>query len=133
MKTRLIITLGIVAFIAVVAWTLLAFAKATSVPSDQFADTLRKHPEITMVSQMTRAPKSIPLLLRMRFPKQSGRGFIGFPDRSDAYVLNIGGSDIECVAQVRRDNVCYVTLSGNTGVETMRHKIQDWFPGLTVD
>lgn len=133
MKTRGIIFLGIVAFIAVIAWTLLAFTKSTSIPSEHFGDTLRKHPEITISAQMTRAPQSLPLALRLRFPKQSSRGSIGFPDRSDLYVLSSGSGDIECIAHVRGDNVCYVTLDGNAGVAAMRDKIKASFPGLSID
>ena len=133
MKTLPTIILGIGAFIAVIACAFLAFTKVTSIPDDQFEGTLRKHPEITMLSMMTRATQPLPLVLRMRFPKQTAGGFIGFPDRSDVYVLNFGSGDIECIAHVRSGNVCHVTLSGNAGVEAMRHKIQNLFPGLSVD
>ena len=133
MKTRPIIILGIVAFIAAIAWSLLASTKVTSIPSDQFGDTLRKLPEITMSSQTTGGPQPLPLALRIRFPKQTSQGSLGFPDRSDVYVLNSGSGDIKCIAYVWRDNVCYVTLSGNAGVEAMRDKIQVFFPGLSVD
>lgn len=133
MKTRRIIILGIVAFIAVIAWTLLAFTKIQSIPSEHFSDTLLKQPEITMSFQMTGAPQSLPLALRIRFPKQTSPGSIGFPDKSDVYVLNTGSGDIECIAHVRKDDVCHVTLNGHAGVEAMRDKIQDLFPGLSVD
>ncbi len=82
---------------------------------------------------MTGAPLSLPLALRIRFPKQMSPSSIGFPDRSDVYVLTTESGAIECIAHVRRDEVCYVTLNGNAGVEAIRDKIQDLFPGLSVD
>lgn len=130
MKTRKIITLGIIAFVAVVALTFLYSPKITSIPSDQFYDTLRKQKEIQMSSQMTGAPQPLPLALRILFPKNSSGGSIGFPDRSDILVLN---DDINCIAHVRKNNVCYVTLSGPSGVKEMRKKIHELFPGISVD
>ena len=133
MKTRPIIILGIVAFIGLMAWALLAFTEVTPVPSGRFADTLRKQPEITIASQVTRAPGSLPFALRIRFPKQTSKGATGFIDRSDVYTLNSRSGDIECTAHVRRDKVCYVTLNGHDGVDSMRTKIEALFPGLPVD
>ena len=133
MKTRPIIIAGILAFIGVVAWSLLAFAIVTTVPSDQFGDTLQKQQDIALNSQMTRAPEPLPLALRIRFRKQTPRGSTGIMNRSDVFILNSGGGDIECTAHVRGDSVCHVTLSGHADTETMRTKIQELFPGLSVD
>ena len=134
MKTRPIIILGIVAFIGVVAWTLAAFTTMRTVPSEQFADTLRKRRDITMHSRMTQAPQPLPLALRIRFPKQGSRASTGIMmDRSDVFILNSGSGDIECTAHVRGDRVCYVTLTGHSDSDPMRATIRDLFPGVAVD
>lgn len=133
MNIRPYTLLGIVACVEMLAWFLPAFIKATKVPSDQFGDTLRKQPAITVNSQTTRAPEALPLALRIRFPKQASRGSSGFVDRSDVYTLNSGSGDIECTAHIRGDRVCHVTLDGHDGTEPMRDEILSLFPGLSMD
>ncbi len=131
---RSIIVLGIVAFSVAIACILLPMFKATSVPSYQFLDALRKLTGSPMDTHLIGSSMPLPLALRIRFPDQISRGIgIFSPDRTDIYILNSASGDIDCIAHIRRDKVCYVTLKGNVGVEAMREKIRDLFPGLSVD
>ena len=132
MKARFFIFLALAAVIGLLAWLGVVFAQLRSVPSDKFRDALRTQSHVTIDELHTGPSGRLPLWLRIRFPEHAAKGATGFPERTDVYTLNTGAGVFQCIAYVRWNQVCYVTVNGKGRSDEFTAAIQNLFPGLTV-
>ena len=131
-RTSVIILIGIGCLLAVPG--LLMF-RMQSVPGREFAETLEN--EISRqgfrMEQLSPTKSTqLPLLMRLRFPRDNSHGETGFPDVTMDYVFTQGTRQFSCKAHHRAYEVCYVEASREREVDQLAAAIHRIYPRLAM-
>ena len=131
MRSRVIgATLLIV--IVFVAFAGVRMARLKSYPPATIQDTISELPGYRIDEAHTAAPGDVPALVALRFPKESEKDGLGFPDRTDLYFLSSPAGPIECRASVRQNRLCHIRLLGSDA-SALRNAIGERYPDLAID
>ena len=108
-----------------------------SVSSDKFEDYFYQeigNRGFTMDERRTigRGPYKLPVLLKIRFPRTSHGGNLGFPDATSVYTFKNASGLFVCRAHHRSYEVCYIELNPEHEVDGLASAIMDKFPGLSI-
>jgi len=129
----LLSVLPVICALGILAWVTM---RMTSVPGGEFQETLIHEIEnrgLRIVEEVSgMSSPDLPVLLRIRFPRSSSKGSLGFPDAAAVYTIESEEGLFRCVVRHRRHQACYVEISEGSEGTGLASELGTKFPGLSI-